>query len=127
MENPSLSPIAKRRRIGYVLTIVSLFALQSAYLIALYVDFRGDWFKSALSAAMTLIPLALLTPPALRRDLKTYQILALLAPWHAFVGGWIWLWGKALWGAWFCFWALVLQVGTILHNYQKRRKNKDKK
>lgn len=128
MENLSLSPLApktqRRKRIGYALTIVSLFALQSAYWFALFIDFKGDWLKSALGAAMTLVPLALLTPPALRRDLKTYQILALLAPWHFFVGGWLWIWGKALWGAWFCTWALLLQMGTILHNYQKRQKKK---
>ncbi|MDO4435985.1 MAG: ABC transporter [Cardiobacteriaceae bacterium] len=131
MEHPSQSPLApqsaKRRQIGYRLTIISLFALEIAYGWSLYLDFKGDWFKSALSAAMTLVPLLLLTLPALRRDLKTYQILALLAPWHFFVGGWIWLWGKALWGAWFCAWALLLQIGTILHNYQKRKRKKPTK
>lgn len=108
-----------RRDWGQALTLGALLALVLGYGLALLQP-AGDRFGPWLRAMMTLVPLLLLLPFVWRRVPKAYQILALLAPWHFFVGGVIWLWGEPAAGAYFCLGALLLQTGTILHNYRPR-------
>lgn len=111
-----------RKKWGYVLTLSALSILIISYGLAFALYFSGDWFRLALGWAMTALPLILLFPYAFKRVLKAYQILSLFAPWHFLIGGMIYLWDAKLWGTWFIFWSLVLEVGVILHNYQKRKK-----
>lgn len=115
----------KRQGIGYAFTLTALAILLGGFALAAYCS-NGTVFQRALGAAMTLLPLLLFTPRAIKRDLRAYQALALMAPVYLFFGGIIWLWHSPWWGAWFCLGAALLEIGTILHNYRKRvRKNRN--
>lgn len=111
----------KRQRIGYVLTLTALLMLLGGFALAPFIS-SGLWLQRALGAAITLLPLLLFTPRAIKRDLRAYQALALLAPIYLFFGGVIWLWQSPYWGLWFCTGATLLETGAILHNFQKRKK-----
>ena len=111
-----------RQRLGYFFTGAALVGLVLLYGGALVAYFNHDYFGTLLRAMMSLVPLLLLLPFVLARVPKAFQILALLAPWHFFMGGVIWLWGAKGWGLAVCLLAVLLQLGTILHNYQRRKK-----
>lgn len=111
----------KRQKFGYVLTLTALLMLLGGFSLAPFIS-AGTGFQKILGSAMTLLPLLLFTPRAIKRDLRAYQALALLAPIYLFFGGVIWLWKAPYWGAWFCAGATLLEIGAILHNYRKRQK-----
>ena len=114
---------SRRKTLGHFLTLSALAALLGMF-AWMSATMRSGAMQQFIGAAITLLPLLLFVRGAWRRDLRSYQALALLAPVYFFLGGIVWLWADWRAGLWICSWALVLQVGTILHNYQKRRRKK---
>lgn len=111
----------RRKRIGYGLVVGAVWALIGAF-VWMSATMGGSMVQRGIGAAITLLPLLLFVRGAWRRDLRSYQALALLAPVYLFIGGVVWLWADWRFGAWICAWALALEIGAILHNYQRRRK-----
>lgn len=116
----------RRQRIGYALTLISLTILLGGFMLSPIFAAKDSSLSSILTGMIiTILPIAVLAPRAIKRELRAYQNLALLAPIYLFYGGIIWLWRSPLWGALFCSAAITLEIGTILHNYQKRQKKKN--
>ena len=111
----------RRKTIGHVLVVAALVALIAA-LAWMSATMQGSALRQAISAAITLLPLLLFVRGAWQRDLRIYQALALLAPVYLFIGGVVWLWADWRFGLWICAWSVALQTGTILHNYQRRKR-----
>ena len=114
---------SRRKTAGYILVLASLMALLGA-LTWMSVTMQGSWMQRGIGAAITVLPLLVFVVGAVRRDLRSYQALALLAPVYLFIGGVVWLWADWRFGLWICVWSVLMQVGTIVHNYQKRKKKK---
>lgn len=112
-----------RKRAGYVLVVVSLCALIGALL---WMGLRMDAVlpKRLISMAITLLPLLIFVRGAVMANMRSYQALALLAPVYFFIGGVVWLWASAGFGAWICAWALVMEAGAIAHNFRRRSKHR---
>ncbi|UJF24765.1 ABC transporter [Suttonella sp. R2A3] len=113
-----------RQQWGYWLTVISAVALLLSYATAVWFFRSESPMQMILGASMTLLPLLLYTPRAIIKQPRAFAALALLAPIYLFFGGVVWIWGRALFGAWLCLWALILEIGAILHNFQKRRHKK---
>lgn len=121
--------MGRRQRIGYILTLLGLAVLLGAFLISPLFAVTGNSGRRMplwIGVAISVLPLAVLAPRAIKRDLKAYQSLALLAPLYFFGAGVIWLWRSPWLGALLAAAAIALETGTILHNYQKRPKKRGK-
>lgn len=110
-----------RQKTGYILTLAALAALLGVF-AWMGATMRGGLLRQGIGAAITLLPLLLFVRGAWRRNLRSYQALALLAPVYLFIGGVVWLWADWRFGLWICAWAVALQTGTILHNFRRRKK-----
>lgn len=110
-----------RQKIGYGFVLLALFSLFILFLASILFS-SLPWTRRLLSALIVLAPLFLFGKGAIKRDLRAYQALALLAPVYFFIGGLIFLWANAYLGYVVMFLSVLLQLGTILHNYQRRRK-----
>ena len=116
-----------RQKAGYLATIISLFILLISYAALIWLYRTGNPMQMLTGALLTLAPLLLFAHRAVRAEHRAFAALALLAPVYLLIGGIIWLWDYPLIGAWLSFWAVVLEVGTIVHNYKKRDKSKKSK
>lgn len=115
----------RRQQTGYYLTLLALMMLVGGYLLTSLPSFSQHPLRAFVGLALTVLPLLLYGLRAIKRDLRAFQVLALLAPVYLFVAGVVWLWASPLWGAWFVFAAILLEIGAILHNYAPRRKKSD--
>lgn len=113
-----------REKIGYVLTLGALCGLIVGFVGYALCVYAGRLAQQLWFLTLTAAPLLLCLPRAVSRVRKTYAALALIAPWIFLVGGVIGLWQSWIWAAGFCLGAVSLEVGAILHNYQKRKKKK---
>lgn len=116
-----------RQKAGYLAAIISLSILITSYATLIWLYRTGNLMQMLTGALLTLAPLLLFAYRAVGAERRAFAALALLAPIYLLIGGIIWLWGYPLIGAWLSFWAVVLEVGTILHNYKKRDKSKKNK
>lgn len=114
-----------RQRIAYHLTLLAIIVLIGSYASAYYLSGIETTGRLFLGIALTILPLLYYLPSAIKRQRKTYVILALIAPFYLFYGGVIWLWGGSWqWGLWFCTWAVLLEIGAILHNFVPKKARK---
>lgn len=114
-----------RQQAGYSLTLLALLMLVGGYLLSSIPSLSISLGRALFGLVLTVLPLLVYGWRALRGDLRAFQVLALLAPAHLFIAGVIWLWASPWWGAWFVLAALLLEIGTIIHNYRPRRKKSD--
>lgn len=115
-----------RQKAAYLTTVLALCALIVSYAVLIW-HYRTDHLMQMVTGGLlTLAPLLLFTRRAWRQERRAFAALALLAPIYLLIGGIIWLWEHPLIGAWLCFWSVLLEVGAIVHNYQKRDKRKRK-
>ncbi|SUO95750.1 hypothetical protein [Suttonella ornithocola] len=112
----------KRQKIGYQLTLTGLFMLISGFAMSPLFTHDISLKQAIIGLLITLLPLLAYMPRAIKRESRAYQVLALMAPIYLLFGGIIWLWRDAYFGLWFCLAASLLEVGTILHNFQRRKR-----
>lgn len=114
----------RRQQIGLGLVWLALLVLLVSYALGLWWTHQHDGRRLFAGGVLLVLPLLYFVAQMFVVRAKTFVALALLAPLYLFYGGVVWIWGDWRFGAWLCGWAVVLQVGAILHNFQRRAKRK---
>lgn len=113
----------KRSFYAYLLVLCSTLSLIVLYLALHLLYFQGIQARFFLSSGLTYVPLMAVLPWLVKRSLKAYQVVALMAPFHLFIGGLFVLWQSEFdfyWGWCIVLAAFILEVAAIVHNFKKR-------